>query len=287
MAKRSRCVACITMLGVSVWAAASCSSADREYDPGGTGGGASNPSGSGGQGASGQGGQGGESTSTGTSGGGGGAPCGNEADACGPSCIDCTQPNATAICDGTECANICVGETFPAATCPGPGNGKPACGSWDFESQSTEGWELYDETLYTASGGPIEVSSDRAILNTQSLAVPIETTGGYGAVAVRVRFCDGGQAVNLDGKTIRARVHTEPGVAVACYPDGGSEGFIELFNGSTKLIAGADFTIPCSGPSWYSFQLPVSYTAVTELGFVFRVFSNWTGTFYLDDVRIE
>jgi archaellin len=161
----------------------------------------------------------------------------------------------------------------------------PACGSWDFETASSEGWALYDEAYHTASNGPIAPTNQLAVLNAQSLAIPFKTTGPNGGdVAVKVRLCNGGQAVDLSNSVIFARVHTAP--TTTCYPTGAGEGFVEFYNGSTLLYAGADFTVNCDS-GWYSFQAPVGYPAVTEIGFVLRVFSQWEGTYYLDDIRIE
>ena len=89
------------------------------------------------------------------------SPCFSDQDVahCGTGCLDCRQPNATAVCGGTRAQTPAWGRPL---SCPGTA-GKPNCGSWDFESGTTEGWALDVTTdgTFVASDGAIHRAPPR------------------------------------------------------------------------------------------------------------------------------
>src|SRR5258708_27203932 len=117
---------------------------------------------------------------------------------CGSNCFDCRQPNAVAACGTTApCANSCVGTALACARV----NGKPSCGTWNFESgdSGNEGWSL--DIASNGSTGPVSITSIISPTGSHALAIPYENkNGNSGRVGVQVRLCLGGGNLDLSGK---------------------------------------------------------------------------------------
>ena len=196
---------------------------------------------------------------------------------CGSSCLDCTQPNANAVCNGTKCANTCLGSTL---TCAGA-NGNPACGSWDFESGTVEGW--VKDTSLPSPGGALTVSTKRAIHGTRSLAIPFDNKGGFNAggptiLTVRVPVCGGGGNITFKGQSaITVGVYLETATGNAGYTDG----WFNAWNGPNSTGAGGDWTNVVG--QWQTFTY-FSSSLATDIGISIRVEGGWTGTVYIDNV---
>ena len=204
--------------------------------------------------------------------------CFSDTDAthCGPSCVNCTQPNATASCSGGKCANTC---TLPTATlsCPAVG-GKPNCSQWNFDSLTTEGWVFNVLPSGTgAAGGALVASTAQRISGAASLAIPYNNQGNTSRyVEISVRLCSGGQLVNLANKQIRYSFKMNP-------PQAG--GFNYITTGGA--VGGFDFNGDADGV-WdtYTNTLNSGWDQVTSIGFHLQTTQSYNGTLYLDDIRV-
>lgn len=226
----------------------------------------------------------------------------NDATHCGPDCTDCTQPNATAACvdvdaDGSNdaCNNTCLGYTF---ACAGVAPGKPACGSWDFESETTEGFTIWNEEQQDLTLAPSAFAGNfmtRTSFVTSGLRAMSADFDGDGSneygIQFRVPLCGGGQAVDLRGRRMTIDVHarTATGATPFAWNDGVS--YFLTYNGSTPVPSspGGDFNM--ASDEWVTATLEYpngsDTMTATHVVFWFRVFSAWRGTVYIDNVRFE
>jgi hypothetical protein len=219
---------------------------------------------------------------------------------CGPTCLDCTQPNATATCSDTNsdgvndgCVNTCVGFTLP---CSG-GAGKPACGSWDFESATTEGWTIWNQgqadltKAPSAYAGNFMTRTSRRTSGMRALSVDVDGDG-FDKIGIqfKIPLCSGGQAIDLRQRKLHLDVYAQTlsNTLAFAYNDGVN--YFLTFNGSesTPSAPGADFNM--ASDEWVSATLDYGNTdpmVATDIVFWFRVFTPWRGTVFIDNVRFE
>jgi hypothetical protein len=211
------------------------------------------------------------------------SPCyvDNDVTHCGTACLDCRQPNATAVCNGTQCANICTGSTL---ACAGIG-GKPNCGSWSFESGTIEGWRI-DTTQGSqdASDGTIVASSTRSFTGTRSLAIGFSGDGvSKYDLRVVVNLCSGGDALTLVGKTFHANLFLDRRTG-SSLTGTGQTGTVQ--SGPASDLQFHDFSFDDAG-QWIPIGVPISGPATTYFEMILPITAPWSGTVYLDDVQIE
>ena len=224
------------------------------------------------------------------------SPCYSDGDVqhCGDGCLDCRQANATAVCGAltsAQCANTCLGTTL---ACPGA-SVKPTCGSWDFESGTTEGWTNSSNKYNPdASAGQFGVSSAQHSSGTQALFIghtnPGATPDAFSLT--RIQLCPLG-SVDLSSKILSVSVYADPapGTSTAdlnlenncemflwTYPSGG--GYLNPENGTQTLKMRTWTRMDASlgtGPS----------AVLTGLELQFRTYNTpWVGTVYFDDIRL-
>jgi hypothetical protein len=216
---------------------------------------------------------------------------------CGTSCADCTQPNATSVCTDTdgngseECRNTCVGLTF---ACPGAG-GKPACGTWDFESATVEGWYLSNTTPAanplddpSAATGSITTSTQHATSGNRSLAIAHDGNGqeSFG-LFVKIRLCPSGQALDLKGRTLTFDMFAETGSGSPAFTMADGHHYFISYNGNTEVTVQGDFDLGSDVLHTATYTFPTDDFTVTDIMFLFRVFTPWRGTLHMDNVRIQ
>jgi hypothetical protein len=214
------------------------------------------------------------------------APCFSDNDAthCGPGCLDCRQPNATAVCGGNQCANTCLGSTL---ACPAVA-GKPNCGTWDFESGTSEGWmlDLATSGSFAASDGAITSSAARAVSGAHSLALGFSGDGQTkNDVRIVVPLCAGGQSIDMSNKSFHMYVALtrSSGTPLAAGFTSGSvqygppaqQGFIDY---AFDNDSGQFLSIAGSFNAGYSSSYIEMY---------FDISVPWTGTIYIDDIEIK
>lgn len=218
------------------------------------------------------------------------SPCykNDDVQRCGASCFDCRQANATAACSASgnpPCANTCEGTRLSCQAV----DGKPACGSWDFESGTTEGWTITGPAppweATSALNGALTTSTTQVYSNTRSLAFEWQSTGGDSTgrymVNLAVPLCPSG-AADLAGRTFTFHYYlaSRSGTATS------APTFLQFWNGNTRTVGSCDTelvfdrwsTITCSHPD---------IAATTSIELVLRIFGTWRGTFYTDGITIE
>lgn len=202
---------------------------------------------------------------------------------CGPDCDDCTQPNATSACNGTACVNTCAEVTL---SCP-LAQGRPSCGSWSFESGTTEGWSVDESSdSYNAWNGDFATSTFQPSAGSRALAIGFEAmAASSNYVRVRVPLCAGGQDLNLSGwvLTFMIRYVSASGFADPTDP----YSYVEFIGADG--YSGCDFSPTI--PGWSEVTCEVNEgmaTEITELGLVLRELDEpWEGTIYLDEIRLD
>jgi hypothetical protein len=213
---------------------------------------------------------------------------------CGASCLDCTQANATAACNGTQCANSCLG---PTLSCTGS-NGMPVCGSWEFESGNTEGWVKGTQVpAASAIVGNPTTSSAKAYLSNTSLMINFDNAGGESVsqksdAPIKVALCPGGQGIKLTSKptTVSFALYLEAASGVG--PATNNGGYFQVYNGSTPLYGGGDWSNDATG-QWKEHSLALTddtvfpnSPTVTHVEINPRVFSAWKGKMYIDRISV-
>jgi hypothetical protein len=213
----------------------------------------------------------------------------NDVAHCGTSCLDCRQPNATATCtSGGACSNTCIGS---ALTCA-PVNGKPSCGTWDFESGTTEGWSVWDvdpANIPTAADGALTTRTQEATSGSRSLAVHFNGNGtDRFAIYFKLRLCDSGQAIDMSNKVLTFDILAETDSGTLPFTSADGHNYFQLYNGTTSIIGIMDFDMASDDIfQRHKCQVYPDTAAITDIVFLFRVFKPWTGWVYIDNAKIE
>lgn len=208
---------------------------------------------------------------------------------CGNSCVACQLPNATATCSGGSCSYAC-----PAGLSLGclRADGSPVCSKWDFEtnlaSMPNEGFVL-DLSTTTGSDGTFGWSTKHATSGSHSLAIGFTGNGSNEVVDVRIPLCPGGQGLDLTKRTLSMTVYPETKAGTTPYPSNQNGNYvIAKSKSSGGEFGGCDGQTPppdalfnweCDGAIW-----PID---MNELIIRFRVHQKWTGTFYIDNVKLQ
>jgi hypothetical protein len=194
--------------------------------------------------------------------------------ACGTKCA------ANRSCQGGGCA--CQGYTLPPS-CGG-------CGSWSFESGTTEGWAKDTDPNFPINGGGTNGATNFLPTTSQkhdgsySLAVPMlidPPNATLGATAVPL--CTAGATVSVSGYTMTAwiLVHSAAGNTLdpmsnilfsAWGQAGGDQEPVQFGNIVTDTWLQLTFTFATSFP-------------VDHIG-IYMTTSNWQGTLYIDSVTL-
>jgi hypothetical protein len=193
---------------------------------------------------------------------------------CGTSCCSASSspPNQKPFCNNSGvCANQCIGTTL---TCD---SGTPLCGSWDFESNTVEGWQGVAAFDLNAFFGDIAVTTARSSKGTHSLRIGFNPGDGggngdsTGALSAEIDFC----SINLGSRLVSVDVYVE---TLAIDPLNGPGGGVTLSVGSNSsnpvYSLGQWFTLTASGTAGSTSII----VGVTLVGLY---------NIYIDNVRIQ
>ena len=201
----------------------------------------------------------------------------NNCGSCGNTC------GANRHCQGGGCA---CDYTMPAAC-------GSTCGSWNFESGSTEGWDdmltpgQEAFMMTNGAGNPSVNSAHPAGGSSYSMAVPITLTNGGAAWCgvVGVQLCVEGQATNLAGYSIAGSLYVtgssmnfDANASVLAWGPPTDMGFETLY----ILEQGLQLN------TWYHFNFTLSESRpIDHIGIMLdpAVVDGWSGTMYIDNVR--
>jgi hypothetical protein len=162
------------------------------------------------------------------------------------------------------------------------------CGSWDFESGTTEGWTFDSDFGSNAVVGNLGTSSARKSTGSRSLTANVRTDGnsstdGRSLLVLEMQLCPSGQGVNLSNQALRFDLYAETSTGSG-FDSSDSPSYFYFANGNSTVLSGCDISF--DSDTWYeaSCALPASAT-VTDVSVLLRVFTEWQGTFYIDNIR--
>src|SRR6187551_3825160 len=111
------------------------------------------------------------------------------------------KPNSTVQCAGSSCAYTCKTKSLSCSTAA-----EPACGTWNFESKTQEGWYL-DTTVWGVNDAADKVKGlylaapPGAGAGSYSLALDVDGSTGKSGTTVVVELCPGSAAATgISGK---------------------------------------------------------------------------------------
>jgi hypothetical protein len=200
---------------------------------------------------------------------------------CGSSCLDVlgSDLDNCGAC-GQKCApnQFCTVGTCQCNALPIQCGTTPVCGTWGFESNTTEGWYLAPADRSRVYPSTFAASTKHAHSGTHSLAFQV-SNDYLGNAAVAIKICSAG-AVTLN--TITMQVYLEGGPSTS--PENKSSGGLE------DQVA-SDFTSPSAWAVGAWTQIGGSLWQ-TEVGTTFTLNlaiydPDWSGWVYIDDVVMK
>lgn len=190
------------------------------------------------------------------------------------------MPNATGSCSGSSCAYACNDKTLSCST-----SAEPACGSWNFESNSPgfEGWQLKN-TSNAASGGLYYATPPGAAAGAKSLALNVDGTAADALyITISVDVCPGGAlATGIQG-AFHAQVWFKPSDGKGAL---GGPGYTYINDGNDGVVSGPD--VNCPAGEW--FDVPshsVAGTSIKQIELSIAGINGHKGTLYFDNMYFE
>ena len=208
----------------------------------------------------------------------------SDASHCGGNCFNCNLPNMkTVACVSNICSNTCV-NNLPVA-CSATQNGAPYCGSWDFESNTVEGWFAGADPASAISPN-FTVSTLTAATGAHSLAVSFNGDGSTKTVArIRVKVCP--NSIDLNGRTVSGQMFAVGAPGATSLVGTGAGGFFVFYDGSGTQI-GITGDIPGDTVAGgFGAIAGTGVSGMTDMEIFFVIPIVWQGTLFLDNVVIQ
>jgi hypothetical protein len=206
----------------------------------------------------------------------------DDATACGADCEPCAAPEHGApLCESGECSRRCDDGYL---SCP-----DRSCGPlrFGFESGTLEGLRIVPENSRAAVGSPTPATFE----GRQVVRVDLRVEGDNRNLQVRLDPCAGAAVDGLGLGTLSVDVRFDgPSLPAAA---GAHEISLSVWTATSSYAVGR-MTMPATG-IWHALSGQLSEVDTTQvLGVGVYVYINgagsaqdWTGTVYLDDVRID
>jgi len=196
------------------------------------------------------------------------------------------KPNTAVACSGSTCVYSCNPGYFASTlSCSTPS--QPACGSWNFESNTTEGWTLdtNNSSNNNAASGALYLATPPGTgAGAHSLAVNVDGTNVVGGhVTVRLDFCPGAApATGIQG-AFHASIWFKP-------TDGNGNpsgpGYTYLSNGGAGVGGGADYNTPAG--MWFQIQTDNAQGAnVSHVDVSVDGLAGHKGVLYFDNMHFD
>jgi hypothetical protein len=207
--------------------------------------------------------------------------CNNDRLLCSGMCCGAPPPNTTMSCDVGICSPHCVGLTL---SCSG---GSVQCGSWNFESNTGEGWQPDLAKVGTASNFMIKSAPGGNL----AFSYKMNSTGNgdYEYTTIRIPLCNG-QTADAAGHWISAQVYAEgPTLVYQSSMENSVDFSWTDMNGNWSGFGQAFLLFPANtwvtvGDSTFS-NLPT--TGITSISLTVHVETGWVGTIYVDNVQLH
>ena len=189
------------------------------------------------------------------------------------------KPNSTVQCAGSSCAYTCKTKSLSCSTAA-----EPACGTWNFESKTPEGWYL-DTTVWGVNDAADKVKGlylaapPGAGAGSYSLAVDVDGTTGKDGTTVLIELCPGSAAATGISGKFHASVWWKPSDSNGAL---GGPGY------AYWLPQGGGSDVNCPAGAW--FDVPTQSVAganITHIVVSIGGISGHKGTLYFDNIYFE
>jgi hypothetical protein len=206
-------------------------------------------------------------------------PCYSDTDAahCGSSCVNCgNYVGTTGACASSQCT--CEASSLAC------GASTPTCGSWDFNSNTVEGWKLGD---YSSTDVRRWVGSLTTATTNGSPALKVgfnSTSQGYGTADFEVDLCPNGAILNLSNYKLSYDFYFLTSGGTHFSQDTGDATDSYLVNGNSVITGCQPFAEPGSD-MWITGTCSNLPSSMTNLTIVFRLDVGWSGTIFIDNVK--
>jgi hypothetical protein len=205
--------------------------------------------------------------------------CNNNTLLCSGMCCGAPPPNTSMSCDVGICSPHCLGLTL---SCSG---GSVQCGSWNFESNTGEGWQPDLAKVGTANSFQIKSAPGGNL----AFSYMMNNTGDYEYTTIRVPLCNG-QTADAAGHWISAQVYAEgpPLVYQSSMENSVSFSWTDV-NGNWSGFGQAFLLFPANtwvtaGDNTFS-NLPTA--GITSISITVHVETGWVGKIYIDNVQLH
>jgi hypothetical protein len=139
----------------------------------------------------------------------------------------------------------------------------------------------------SAATGSITTSTMHATSGSRSLAVAHDGDGNNAfGLFVKIRLCPTGQALDLRGRTLTFDMFAQTGSGSPAFTSADGHHYFISYNGNTSVIGQGDFDLGSDVSYTATYTFPTDDFTVTDIMFLFRVFTPWRGTLHMDNVRI-
>ena len=191
-------------------------------------------------------------------------------------CSNACAPNQA--CQDGLCK--CIGYAFPA-TCNG-------CGTWDFESGTTEGWVIDTSPNWPVDGGEnngaTNVTSTQTHVHAGNHALAVAGLANAQVVSVAVPLCESGNTINMAGYTMSAWVYlTGTELAFESFMFFDAWGASDAASG--PVLTGSKIV---EMNTWHRVEMTFS-SAVQASHVAIRLNPelSWTGIVYIDEIQLS
>jgi hypothetical protein len=168
-------------------------------------------------------------------------------------------------------------------------SGAPTCLGWSFESGTSEGWIVNPDVNATDPGAVtnLSVRAPPQSNATGAFALSYQFNGAAsGRGTVSVPLCNPGGAL-LDGRTFHFAMYFVDGPNQTT-PFGGSVFWAHTdTSGAVGFVTAGPLEMPVTSNTWIHYSVVLDQGALGATGITVFVVNPWTGTVYVDDVRIE
>lgn len=183
------------------------------------------------------------------------------------------KPNTNApSCSGVNCAYVCSKKTLSCST-----STNPKCGSWNFESNSTEGW--YVNGVSNAANGAVRVTTPPGPgAGAYSLALTVDGTKANASfITISLDLCDGGFATGIQ-TAFHASVWFKPSDTNGKLAGPGYTYIDSVGGPDVNTPAGMWFDVPSNA---------VSGTSVKRIDLSIGGITNHKGVLYFDNMYFD
>jgi len=158
------------------------------------------------------------------------------------------------------------------------------CATWDFRSDTAEGWES-QRVLHDAWTGTT-IASPAASPGSKSLALGFDNRSGPDRLNIYLQHTLCLDPINLSTRTLSGKILLEPKAGSPALQE--MYGYFDIINQGTPSTSNdcSRISVTATG-RWVNISCALKAATVTALGFELYIAEPWTGTIYLDDLLLQ